>query len=352
MSKRKGRIGAVSALAVASLLALGGATVVANAAGNPSIPDGSVTGADVQDGSLYQGDINAGVVNLLRTPKADSVSSWNIKDGGLYLQDFHQSAINGLKGAKGDPGAAGTTGAKGEPGVPGAKGDKGDAGAKGDQGGPGVKGDKGDKGDPGDAYTGANWGTVHRNVIGAADAELGATSTKPPLGMGALNLHTASAGDKVAFGNEVDFAGIKLYEIGTVAYSVYTTAENNALGNNMPSFVFEIDPNLVSMPDVNSTSLVYTPANSAANAWSELNARGDTTKHWGLTGAAFNGTPCGINGARCTWDEVLSYLDDTGDDATILTAQISKGADYAFSGAVNALKINAETYDFEPLGVK
>ena len=49
---------------------------------------------------------------------------------------------------------------------------------------------------------------------------------------------------------------------------------------------------------------------------------------------------------------MLNYLDDTGDDATILTAQISKGRDYAFSGAVDALKINAETYDFEPLGVK
>jgi hypothetical protein len=328
MSKHKGRIGAVSVLAVASLLALGGATVGANAAGNPSIPDGSVTGADVQDGSLYQSDINAAVVDLLRTPKADTVSSWNVKDGGLYLQDFHSSAKAGLKGEKGDTGATGATGAQG------------------------LKGDKGDKGDPGETYTGANWGTVHRNVMGAADAELGATSTKPPLGIGALNLHTASGEDKVAFGNEVDFAGIKLYEIGSVGYSVYTTGENNALGNNMPSFIFEIDPNLVSMPTVNYTSLVYTPSNTASNAWTAIDARGDTAKHWGLTGTAFNGTPCSINGSRCTWDEVLNYLDDTGDDATILTAQISKGRDYAFSGAVDALKINAETYDFEPLGVK
>jgi hypothetical protein len=324
MSKHKGRIGAVSVLAVASLLALGGATVGANAAGNPSIPDGSVTGADVQDGSLYQSDINAAVVDLLRTPKADTVSSWNVKDGGLYLQDFHSSAKAGLKGEKGDTGATGATGAKGA---------------------------KGDKGDPGETYTGANWGTVHRNVMGAADAELGATSTKPPLGIGALNLHTASGEDKVAFGNEVDFAGIKLYEIGSVGYSVYTTGENNALGNNMPSFIFEIDPNLVSMPTVNYTSLVYTPSNTASNAWTASDARGDTAKHWGLTGTAFNGTPCSINGSRCTFDEMMDYLDDGGASPTILSVGISKGRDYEFHGAVDGLRINDDVYDFEETGV-
>ncbi len=30
---------------------------------------------------------------------------------------------------------------------------------------------------------------------------------------------------------------------------------------------------------------------------------------------------------------------------------ISKGSDYAFSGAVDALQINSTTYDFEPFGV-
>ena len=38
-------------------------------------------------------------------------------------------------------------------------------------------------------------------------------------------------------------------------------------------------------------------------------------------------------------------------DATILTVQITKGKDYAFSGAVDKLVINDKTYDFEPFGV-
>ena len=38
-------------------------------------------------------------------------------------------------------------------------------------------------------------------------------------------------------------------------------------------------------------------------------------------------------------------------DATILSAQITKGRDYAFTGAVDALQINNTVYDFEPFGV-
>ena len=38
-------------------------------------------------------------------------------------------------------------------------------------------------------------------------------------------------------------------------------------------------------------------------------------------------------------------------DATILSAQITKGRDFAFTGAVDALQINNSVYDFEPFGV-
>ncbi len=195
-----------------------------------------------------------------------------------------------------------------------------------------------------------HWGTVHRNVIGAADAELATTSTQSPLGDGALSLHTASATDKVAFGNEVDFAGQNVKDLGTVGFSVYTTGENNALGNNMPSISFEIDPNVAAVAS-NYSSLVYVPANGTANQWTAFNASTDADKHWGLTGTAFNATACSINGARCTWTEMLAYLGDGGDDAKLLTATVSKGRDYAFSGAVDALKFGGKTYDFEAAGV-
>jgi len=195
-----------------------------------------------------------------------------------------------------------------------------------------------------------HWGTVHRNVIGAADAGLATTSTASPLGDGALSLHTASAADKVAFGNEVDFAGLIVKDLGTVGFSVYTTGENNALGNNMPAIVFEIDPN-VSAVASNYSSLVYVPANGAANQWTTFNATADDAKHWGLTGGAFNATACSINGPRCTWAEMLTYLNDGDEDAKVLTATVSKGRDYAFSGAVDALKFGGKTYNFEAAGV-
>ena len=325
MSHRKGRIAVVIVAVGAAVVAVAGG---ANAAGNPSITDNSVDSSDLKNGGINQVDLSVPLYNLLRTPAQNTVTSWSVTDGSLGLADFSAAAKEGLKGDKGDAGARGE---------------------KGDQG------DKGDKGDPGQdaVYTGAHWGTIHRNVIGAADAELGATSTAAPMGVGALNLHTASADDKVAFGNEVDFNGTILYEISAIGYNVYTTGENNALGNNMPSIILEIDPNMSTKPGVEYASLVYTPSNSAANAWTAINARGDATAHWGLTGTAFNGTPCSINGARCTWSEVLQYLDDGGDPAVVgYSVGISKGRDYAFSGAVDAFQFNGKTYDFEPTGVQ
>ena len=38
-----------------------------------------------------------------------------------------------------------------------------------------------------------------------------------------------------------------------------------------------------------------------------------TTGHWGLTGGAFAGTTCDINGSRCTFEQLMTYLDDGGD---------------------------------------
>ena len=204
-------------------------------------------------------------------------------------------------------------------------------------------------------YNGGHWGVVHRNVIGNGDAELAGSTIAPPLGQGALNLRTGAPTDKAAFGNETDFVGTKVSDLSAIGYSVFTTAENRtASANNMPSITFEIDPNVTGSG--NYTSLVYVPDNSAANTWTKIDAKGDPGKHWGLTGSFFNAQPdrCGINGSRCTFDEVLSYLSANNDGtsgAKVLTAQITKGRDFAFSGAVDALVIGDTTYDFEPLGV-
>lgn len=199
------------------------------------------------------------------------------------------------------------------------------------------------------AYEGAHWGIVDRNVLGNGDSYLRAGPDGAPSGIGSLGIRTGSADDKAAFGNQVDFAGLLVKDLTEVGFSVYTTAENNARGNNMPSISFEIDPNVETVVS-NYSSLVYMPPNGTSNAWTRFDAT--TTGFWGLTGSSFNGTPCSINGARCTFAEMQAYLNDGGDDAVItFSAQITKGRDLAFSGAVDDLTINDTTYNFEPLGV-
>jgi hypothetical protein len=303
--------GAVAAaVAVAATVGLisssaGAATVVdPSGASASSVPANSIQGYQIKDGTLYGADLAPALIPWFTNTYDNTVKSVSIVDGQVAERDLAPAVQEKLNAPKGG------------------------------------------------GYTGKHWGTVHRNVIGAADAELGATSTVPTMGVGALNLHTASATDKVAFGNEVDFKGMPVKDLGAVAFSVYTTGENNAKGNNMPSIQFEIKPNL-SSTDATYSSLVYLPKNGTASNWTTFDAISDPEKHWGLTGAKFSGTVCDINGSRCTWAEVLAYLSDGGDDAVIdAGVSISKGRDYAFSGAVDKLQFGGKTYDFEPDGVK
>ena len=47
----------------------------------------------------------------------------------------------------------------------------------------------------------------------------------------------------------------------------------------------------------------------------------------------------------------MTAINDGGDEAFIYTVQFTKGRNWPFSGAVDALTINDTTYDFEPTGV-
>jgi hypothetical protein len=119
----------------------------------------------------------------------------------------------------------------------------------------------------------------------------------------------------------------------------------------MPSITFEIDPNLASKPSTNYSSLVFTPtANSAANQWSGY-IDATTSGLWGLTGGAFAGDTCSLNGSRCTFAELKAFLNDGGEPARIGTVAISKGRDYEWQGAVDGLRINGTVFDFEETGV-
>src|SRR6478752_3537735 len=222
-----------------------------------------------------------------QAPTPNQVTVALSDDGRVNMFNFDGNVevvidINGYYQAGGSSttGAV-AVGAKGDTGAAGAKGDTGPQGEKGDSGAPGPKGDKGDKGEPGTNASAGHWGLINRNVVGSATAELrsgpftrsGSTIAGPPNGSnGSLNLSVATAADKVAWGNEVDFAGQPLLSAVTAAsLDVYNTGENIGYGGggvNMPSIAIELVPNMPAVPTATYTSLVWTPvAYSAANAW-------------------------------------------------------------------------------------
>jgi hypothetical protein len=288
---------------------------------------------------------------------AAMVTSADIRDQTIQARDIHRNAVAGSELAPdtvtGPHLTQGLRDRMNQPGPRGPRGPEGPEGPEGPQGPPGEDGTA--------EYAAPEWSVIDRNVIGAGDAYLrsgpssntfGQGLVEPPMGVGSLGLRTASPADKTAFGNQVDFDGDLVSDLSAVGYSVFTTGENNGKGNNMPSITFEIDPNLENSTSTYS-SMVYTPANGGPGTWTRYDATDDSQgKVWGLTGAAGPASGCDINGARCTWTELQDALDDGGDPATIYTVGITKGRDFAFSGAVDALTINADTYDFEPFGVK
>ncbi|WP_243059072.1 hypothetical protein [Nocardioides sp. SR21] len=316
-----------------------------------------IDGSRLKDGSVSGEKLTANAVGSRELAPA-SVGKGQLKDGVLEGMEG-QAGPAGAQGEQGPAGAPGPAGAQGPAGEQGPAGPAGPAGAPGSSGSQGPQGPIGPMGPTGPAgtvtYVGPNWSIVHRNVIGAGDAALAAGPRGAgSLGDGALMIRTASGTDKAAFGNEVDFVGQPLPT--QIGFSVFTTGENNSKypgGNwgNMPSIQFEIDPNLETSGS-NYSSLIYVPANGTANAWTEIDADADTADHWALTGAAGTATGCSTAGAYCTFAEIMDALDDGGDAATLLTVQVTKGRDYAFSGAVDKLRINNEQFDFEPFGVK
>jgi hypothetical protein len=284
------------------------------------------------------------VVGSTSATAATLITGKQIKNGTITAKDIKRGSINATRLSSGLRQRLPVIGAAGRPSIPGAPGAKGDGGPK---------GDKGDKGDPGPKRSSGNWGVINRNTIHSPTVELRSGPFDAPVGDGSLNLAVADGTEKAAYGNEVDFAD-KPLDLDQVGFHVYTTGENNAEGpDNMPSIVFEIDPNLSTSP-AGYTSLVFTPAQSTSNAWSGY-IDATSTGLWGLTGGAFNSPPtkenCGLNGPRCTFAEVMDVLDDGGETATMFSAGISKGRDHEFHGAVDGLRINGTVFDFEETGV-
>jgi hypothetical protein len=289
------------------VVVLAAAAVLAVGAGSGAVAGSLITGKDIKNRSIEARDLDRG-----------SVTTNKVRNRTLKLKDLSSEVTAKL----GTPGAQGP---KGETGPQGPKGESGTA-----------------------TYAGPNWSIVDRNVNGGGDAYLrsgptaswGGTLVKPPMGVGSLGLRTGSNTDKAAFGNEVDFQGKTLASISSVSFWEYTTNENRGrYAANLASVAMEINPGTAS----SYSTLNYVAPAIPAGAWTKVTA---DQKQWWLTGAAGTATGCNQT-TYCTLDEVKAALPD----ATIYTVQITKGSDYAFSGAVDALQVNSTTYDFEPFGV-
>jgi hypothetical protein len=215
---------------------------------------------------------------------------------------------------------------------------------------------------------GAHWGVIARNTIGSGVADLrsgpygsfGITgaSAKPPFGTGSLGIEVSDSAtsqsppaEKVAFGNEVDFFGNPVSGLSNVGFRVFQTGENAAISpGNMPNITLEIDPNVGTS---NYTSMVWVPDPApVTNQWTGyLDAT--TTGDWYFTGSA--GTVTGCNQSSfCSFSAAKAALvtfNNGSGPATIDTVAVTKGRDNTWDGAVDGLRVNSKTYNFEAYGV-
>lgn len=377
---------AIAIFIVGGAMVAGGATAAVQGTINgKQIKRNTVTSKQIKDHTLVRADINAKTWKQLKGETGKRGKRGLIGPIGP-IGPKGEAGVNGAAGsdgARGEPGATGPEGAvgptghDGADGADGATGDTGPqgvvgptgatgvAGTDGEDGAAGPQGDVGPTGATGAAgsveYVGVNWGVDYRNTIGSPVAQLRGGPGVTPYGIGSLGLEVAKVGtekERVAFSNEVDFAGDNVADLTEVGFQVYTTGENSDVGYNMPNIAIEIDPNGADGTTASYSTLLFNPdggstdRNSEPNVWSPY-LDGTTSGTWGLTGSQFNTPPsteCGYNYGGCTFDELQALL-ATGDGAKIISVGVSKGRDNAWLGAVDGLRINGDVYDFEPFGV-
>jgi hypothetical protein len=286
--------------------------------------------------------------------KNESLTGADVKDGSLKTRDLARGARNDLAGERGPRGRSGPAGAVG------ASGPAGPAGPAGPVGPPGQSA----------AVYGERWGVIARNVYGSPIAELrlgpwgrnpadATAAQEPPFGTGSLGLAvkgqpaggSPADAEKASFGNESDFAGLRIADIDAIGFSVFATAEGSDDPNEvaMPNIAIEIDPDVSNGSDpVDYTSIVYVPPKpDETRRWQTYDATSEGG--WFASGQGGVVTGC-TGGSLCGFDELKGLL---GDDAEVtLSVAVAMGRDGSFAGAVDGLTIGDDVYDFEPLGVR
>jgi hypothetical protein len=322
---------AIVAVIVMALVG-GGSAVAGSLVTSAKIADGTIQNRDIADGTISLSRLSEGTQALIRQHAKDGV---NGRDGA--------NGAGGQDGARGLQGQAGTAGNDGVNGVAGKD------GVDGNDGKDGVNGVDGKDGRDGTDATIAsgNWGIIDRNVIGSASAVLRSGPGGAPLGTGSLNLSVADVASKIAFGNEADFAGLKISSINALGFSVYQTGENASISAaNLPNISLEVNPGVAGKT---YSSLVYNPAPVQPSRWSTVDAAQGAG--WYFTNAAVAAaTGCGQGAGQrfCTLDEIKTAAPDA---YVTYSLGIAKGRDSAWHGAVDAVRVNDRVFDFEETGV-
>ena len=212
-----------------------------------------------------------------------------------------------------------------------------------------------------------HWGVVERNTIGSPVAALRDgpyviskstnTVSAPPFGKGSLGIEVGSSTEKMGFGDEVDFVGDAVADLNQAGFYVYQTGEDTGYGgdSNLPNIQIEINPHVANKT---YTSMVFVPngSNVTPDEWSGyIDGTDPTQGYWYFSNSSVaTATGCTQAGSCTSLQAALDGLatanDGTG-PATILAISVAKGRDAQFQGAVDGLRINDRTYDFEADGV-
>jgi hypothetical protein len=227
----------------------------------------------------------------------------------------------------------------------------------------GPQGPAGPRGRPGASvvYSPLKWGIIGRNTSGGSPNAVprvgpwgrgnpneASARMPPPYGIGSLGIIVGSSTEKIAFGNETDFAGIPLSRIKTLKYWMFTGTDS-LKGINLPIISIEVNPHLGA---ATHTSLNYKPDDSvspsapavrAANVWQQYDAGAAGSKWYatGGVGGCTQSAPCSFTALKTSLPHaVISF-----------SLGFSTGKDSPFVGALDGLQVNDTVYDFEPLGV-
>ncbi|SPL91895.1 unnamed protein product [[Actinomadura] parvosata subsp. kistnae] len=176
----------------------------------------------------------------------------------------------------------------------------------------------------------------------------------PPYGAGSLGLIVGTGDDKIVWGDESDFGGMRLSSINTLSYWVFE-GQTPPLTNLPPNLIMEVDPNLD--PGVNFTSLVFLPESATRPAspptrlpstWQRYVPSAAGSAWWATNARTAAATGCSLS-SPCTFSELKEALPNA---VITFSLGINKGRDTPFVGAVDGVQVNNRIFDFEPQGVR